>query len=359
MASLTAHLLEAGGHGRLRFHPDCPVCRRERLVGELSSEPVLSRRTQAVLASGVLAVSVAAPSAAFSQERDQASEGIAAPDQRGGGEALAPDFDPGGDTALPFDVGAPSGPEDGDASPESAPLEGEPVHDPDVPIVPPSEPGGKAPETDADLPGAGAGRPVPPAQGPPPGGPAQPGATPPPVEPVPPMHDQAPPSVEAPADEREASPPGPREPERRQEHQSNGGEKPGHRSAPDPRRIPPPLHPPALPLPSVPKTEPRQQPAVPPANPIEPATSEAVVAGPAIAAAGSPRRVGTGGGPNGRFHVVEPGESLWAIAKRLLGPDASAARIAREVARLWGLNEERIATGNPDLLLPGTKLRLR
>jgi nucleoid-associated protein YgaU len=69
--------------------------------------------------------------------------------------------------------------------------------------------------------------------------------------------------------------------------------------------------------------------------------------------------VGTGGGPNGRFHVVEPGESLWAIAKRLLGPDASAARIAREVARLWGLNEERIATGNPDLLLPGTKLRLR
>jgi hypothetical protein len=43
----------------------------------------------------------------------------------------------------------------------------------------------------------------------------------------------------------------------------------------------------------------------------------------------------------------------------LLGPSASPARIAREVDRLWRLNEDRIGTGNRDLLMVGTKLRLR
>jgi hypothetical protein len=57
-------------------------------------------------------------------------------------------------------------------------------------------------------------------------------------------------------------------------------------------------------------------------------------------------------------HVVEPGESLWAIAEELLDPDASAARISREVQRLWSLNEARIGTGDPDLLMVGTELRL-
>jgi nucleoid-associated protein YgaU len=63
--------------------------------------------------------------------------------------------------------------------------------------------------------------------------------------------------------------------------------------------------------------------------------------------------------PQGRFLVVQPGDSLWAIAKRLLGPNASPAEIARKVNRLWELNRERIGTGRPDLLLVGTKLRLR
>jgi nucleoid-associated protein YgaU len=60
-----------------------------------------------------------------------------------------------------------------------------------------------------------------------------------------------------------------------------------------------------------------------------------------------------------RFHVVQPGDSLWSIAKRLLGGEPSPARVAREVNRLWSLNEGRIGTGDPDLLLVGTKLRLR
>jgi nucleoid-associated protein YgaU len=60
-----------------------------------------------------------------------------------------------------------------------------------------------------------------------------------------------------------------------------------------------------------------------------------------------------------RFYVVQPGDSLWSIAKRLLGRDASAGRIAREVNRLWSLNRSRIATGDPDLLRVGTRLALR
>ena len=43
----------------------------------------------------------------------------------------------------------------------------------------------------------------------------------------------------------------------------------------------------------------------------------------------------------------------------MLGASASPARIAGEVHRLWQLNRERIATGNPDLLMVGTILRLQ
>jgi nucleoid-associated protein YgaU len=60
-----------------------------------------------------------------------------------------------------------------------------------------------------------------------------------------------------------------------------------------------------------------------------------------------------------RFHVVQRGESLWSIARDLLGHDASVARIAREVNRLWELNSERIGTGEPDLVMAGTRLVLR
>ena len=41
------------------------------------------------------------------------------------------------------------------------------------------------------------------------------------------------------------------------------------------------------------------------------------------------------------------------------GGDATIARVAREVHELWKLNRERIATGDPDLILIGTVLRLR
>jgi nucleoid-associated protein YgaU len=60
-----------------------------------------------------------------------------------------------------------------------------------------------------------------------------------------------------------------------------------------------------------------------------------------------------------QVRVVQPGDSLWAIAERRLGPHASDAEIAREVNRLWELNDtEVIKTGDPDLILPGQRLRL-
>jgi nucleoid-associated protein YgaU len=62
---------------------------------------------------------------------------------------------------------------------------------------------------------------------------------------------------------------------------------------------------------------------------------------------------------DGDRYRVQPGDSLWSIAKRLLGPDASNGRIAQEVNRLWQLNAARIATGNPSLIHPGIELRLR
>lgn len=60
-----------------------------------------------------------------------------------------------------------------------------------------------------------------------------------------------------------------------------------------------------------------------------------------------------------RFHTVRPGESLWSIATALLPPGAGNVEVAAEVTRLWRLNEHCIGTGDPNLILAGTVLRLR
>ena len=76
---------------------------------------------------------------------------------------------------------------------------------------------------------------------------------------------------------------------------------------------------------------------------------------------GGPGDGGAGGGDSGHAstHVVEPGQSLWAIAEDLLGKPAGIARVAFEVGRLWRLNADRIGTGNPDLIYAGQELRLK
>jgi Tfp pilus assembly protein FimV len=85
---------------------------------------------------------------------------------------------------------------------------------------------------------------------------------------------------------------------------------------------------------------------------------------PSTAAAATPRAGGAtvGGHPaksGDRTHAVLPGESLWTIATDLLGSDATTARVAREVHRLWQLNRDRIGTGDANLLMVGTRLELR
>jgi LysM domain len=55
--------------------------------------------------------------------------------------------------------------------------------------------------------------------------------------------------------------------------------------------------------------------------------------------------------------VVEPGDSLWAIAQERLGAGASPEQVAEEVERIHALNRGRIAD-DPNLLFPGQELRL-
>jgi hypothetical protein len=55
--------------------------------------------------------------------------------------------------------------------------------------------------------------------------------------------------------------------------------------------------------------------------------------------------------------VVEPGDSLWAIAQERLGAGATPEQIAEEVERIHALNRGRIAD-DPNLLFPGQELRL-
>jgi LysM domain len=325
MGSLTAHLLEAGDHGRLRFHPSCPVCRQERLFGTLSSEPVVSRRAQAVLAGGVLAVSSAAPGAALAVERPSQREGVAAPEEHFGGEFDDPEFDPGGETQLPYEtapVAIPLGEDEVDSG-EGAPLDAEPSVDVEGQLAPLSEPEPLATDT-----------PVPPADAAQPVTPAPPGAPDPSLEAVPPGPPVQP---TAPAERSERNR-GTARPDRAKA-KAKPKEKEPEGGAPAMRNT--------TGSESVPSDTTSEAPA---------AVAPSIPAAEAVAPAPEPSARSL---KNARFHVVEPGDSLWSIAKRLLGPDAAPARIAREVNRLWSLNEARIATGDPDLLMVGTKLRLR
>lgn len=72
-----------------------------------------------------------------------------------------------------------------------------------------------------------------------------------------------------------------------------------------------------------------------------------------------PRRGGAdGGGSEAKMLTVNRGDSLWRIAQRRLGRSASNARVEREVRRLWSVNSRHLGTGDPNLLLPGQRLRV-
>lgn len=67
----------------------------------------------------------------------------------------------------------------------------------------------------------------------------------------------------------------------------------------------------------------------------------------------------TGGVPDqdGAVVRVRPGDSLWAIAARQLGPTADVADVASYWRRIHDLNAAAIGP-DPDLILPGQQLRL-
>lgn len=317
MRSLNAHLVETGSHGHLPFHPDCPVCRRERLSGALSAESVVPLRTQAAVAAGVVALSTATPAVSAAAEPDQQQEGSAAL----GGSGEAPGFDPGGDTGLPFEVAPPAaGPTDGGGSGDEgdgAPVEAEPVSDPDARLVPAEEPEQPAP--------VGEEPPTAPAE-------AQPTPT--------------GPSVGTPAaqqKEREATGTD------RASSQADRSKRPRKARAREraSQRT-------AAPRPSAGVVRPA---AVPQPTSVSGSTPPAQASGSAAVADAGGKSDSVS--PGDRFYVVRRGDSLWSIAKDVLGPGASVLRVAREVNRLWELNVERIGTGDRDLLMAGTKLRLR
>lgn len=58
-------------------------------------------------------------------------------------------------------------------------------------------------------------------------------------------------------------------------------------------------------------------------------------------------------------YVVQSGDCLWHIAARLLPGGAGTEAVAGKVAELWRLNEDRIGTGDPNLIYAGTELQLR
>jgi hypothetical protein len=332
MPSLAAHLREPDAHDRLPFHPSCPICRQTRLTGHMPADALVSPRTQALVAAGVLAMSTAGPAAAaLAAEQDQQQDGTASVGQTGASDpADNPDFDPGGDgtdlpqTAPPVpQTQAPADPGNDDTAPVDQPS----ATNPDDPVVdsgdgsdttatstqptqPPSD--SPSPSTTAT---ATTTTPAAPSET----------TTPAPSPPASATPTTAPSAPAAPAP-RAVS---------RASHSSSARHRSHHPSTTTPTATSPTYSPPAA------------------VTPVAETTTAAPVTTVQAGAGGRHAK------PGDRTHSVLPGESLWTIATDLLGSDASTAGVAREVHRLWQLNKERIGTGDPDLLMIGTKLELR
>ncbi len=288
-----------------------------------SHVPTATRPTgrRKFIAGALIGLAGILPGASVAAEPDNAQEGTTAPGQGVSPESDQPAFDPGGDTALPFDAGPPpSGPPSGDPD-DGGPVESEPRSDLDIPAPEGSGPGA-APPGAVDDPS------VSPIGEPPQAPPLSGGFG---VDPVPPAGG---------TEETSAPSPG---------IQSLGSE-PGSANSDTPKRLEWHMRPPADP-----------PPATTPSADYEVAAPGQSAGSDTTATAGQTIAVEATAPPTGNafFHTVRPGESLWVIAERELGPGADAAAISAEVARLWELNAEAIGTGDPDVIMAGTKLRLR
>jgi hypothetical protein len=286
---------------------------------------VFSQRAQAAALSVALVVTSALPvGVAVAQEADQEREGIAAPEPTTPPDSTAdPDFDPGGDTALPFDLGAPAGGGDDDSG-DGAPVDIEPVTDPEALAVPLDHPAAMAPDAldGADEPVAPA-EPSPPTPLPAPApSPAPPPTPPPPAATIPPTSADR----QAAGDRRQAA----------RDKRSAARKRQRERARQRPAT--------KVTIPAPPAIAP--QPAAP--APVATTTAE-----PVQAATTKPRaRKGDD------IYTVQPGDHLSMIASDLLGPGATDAEIVTEWHRLYRLNRDGIGD-DPNLLIAGTVLRLR
>jgi LysM domain len=334
--SLTAHLTaDSAGHGRLAFHPDCPRCRAERLAGTLAGDELAGRKVAAALAAVLAALPAAAPAAAAQTPGRKAD--LQQPPPSGAPPGVGIEVDPG-DGSVPDTYTAPTEGGGDDDESEGPPVDAAPLDEP-VGATPPTEAPAPAPE------------------------PTTPSA-PEPAEPAPETAPAAPPSP-APAPAAPSPAPPPPQPPAPAPEAGELIEAPEGRAArgtvrqvrigvePRPRTAPAGGGQAAAPVPTLveiaeppvaadtgaattPVTEPSSAAAVPVSQPASPPAREI----------------------NGDRYTVQTGDSLWSIARRILGPDASAGRIAREVNRLWELNSERIRTGDPSLIHVGTVLEL-
>jgi LysM domain len=293
MSSLSAHLRLPEDHSGLPFHPSCPICRRDRLAGSLEGDEIVSRRTQAALAAGLLVFSgIGAPAAAVAagpdQDVDGSAEVVASPDPVADIDETTTGWTDSG-TAPVEEQPAAVVPEPEDGSMEAA--EREPVEEPLVEATDETEEATSEPVALA----------APPTE--------DPTAT-----------SHAPESAATDGVRMDTAVRAKREPTKRTKR------------AVLPRVI------------------------AAPAPVVAPTTTNAVTV---RVVAGANEKTVAHVTSGARFHVVQRGESLWSIASDRLGEQAGAAQIAREVDRLWQLNEDRIASGSPDLLYTGTRLRLR
>ena len=341
MPALSEHLRDPEGHARMAFHPGCPICHGERLSGTLPMQAVISQRTRAALTAGVVAVATVAPTAALGAEPHTTQAGsTTAAGTAAGDRALTADFIPGGNAAATgtvVDTGPDNNTDDDDIAGDDSAADQGGASDGVTVVV-----GGSAStQSGGDQSAAAPAQPAPPPELP---------AV--PVAPAPaPTSDRAPlPAAPSSTDVSAGPsdlPPAPT-PDEATTPSANASAAPRAPSTPGGVRAGsrrPATHPPSI----VRAAKRRAAPAAAIVAADAPTPTRATATSPKLDHAD----------PGDRAHTVHAGESLWSISSDRLGPGAAPAQIAREVHRLWQLNADRIGTGDPDLLMVGTRLVLR
>jgi LysM domain len=354
-AALDRHLCAGDGHDRLQFHPCCPICRFERLDGELDRSLSVGLRGQALALIAVTAATTVGPwftSLARADSGDDVAAGVAALGQTPEAIEHANDpvpamVDPG---SPDDDLGPGDGSDDGgdqpqqdDAQPQPPPApspapqapQAEPARQPEQASTPPQQEPAPREAQDESASEAPAAPSAPTTSAPDvPASTAVEVASPEAPAPAPPDPSTEP-AIAVPA------PPIPAPPE--------GATKPAGPKRDDGRLRPPRGH--------------ERSEAWRRGDASIAASGRAVTAAaaaPTSRSAGDatarttqvpPRRTGT--------YTVQPGDCLWSIARRILPAGASDAAVAAEVDRLWRLNADEIGTGDPNLIEPGQVLRLR